>query len=142
MVGSPGATSIALSPDGRWLAYSSAERGVADYQVYVASFPDLKSKRLVSSGGGTEPRWSRDGRELYLVSAGQLMASAVSPGPSFNPGPPRVLILGGRVPPGQQPSPVDVGPDGRFVMIKEPAAAIGAIYVENWFAELRTKVQP
>ena len=140
LVGSGGGTSIALSPDGRWLAYSSVERGVESYELNVASFPDLKSKRLVSSGG-TEARWSRDGRELYWVSAGQLMASAVAPGPSFNPGPPRALFSVEGYRRARNRPQYDVGPDGRFVMIKEPGGAVGAIYVENWLAELRTKIQ-
>ena len=81
---------IALSRDSHWLAYTSNQSG--QYEVYVSSFPDMKSKRMVSSGGGGEPRWSRDGRELYFVGGGKLMAVAVPPGPTFSPGAPRALF--------------------------------------------------
>ena len=57
----------ALSPDGRWLAYASDESGA--FEVYVQAFPDGQATRLVSRGGGAEPRWRADGRELFYVSA-------------------------------------------------------------------------
>src|SRR5262249_22969441 len=56
-----------FSPDGRWLAYASDESGA--FEVYVQAFPDGQGKRLVSRGGGAEPRWRADGRELFYVSA-------------------------------------------------------------------------
>ncbi len=55
-----------ISPNGRWLAYSSDESGVMN--VYVAPFAQPGLKRSVSTGGGRFPVWSRDGRELYYVS--------------------------------------------------------------------------
>ncbi|MBI2149785.1 MAG: PD40 domain-containing protein [Acidobacteria bacterium] len=62
-----------FSPDGRWVAYASTESGTA--QVYVASFPDFKTIRQASAAGGNEPRWRRDGKELFfLTSDGHLMA--------------------------------------------------------------------
>ena len=131
--------SIALSPDSRWLAYTSNE-AAGQYEVYVASFPDMKSKRLVSSGGGTEPRWSRDGRELYWISGGKLVAASVSPGPSFNPGSPKALFSVEGYRRARNHPQYDVAPDGRFVMIREAAGAIGAVYAENWFTELLSKV--
>jgi eukaryotic-like serine/threonine-protein kinase len=130
--------SIALSPDGRWLAYTSNQSG--QYEMYVSSFPDMNSRRMVSNGGGAEPRWSRDGRELYFVSGGKLVAVAVPPGSSFTPGAPRALFsLEGYRRARNHPQ-YDVAPDGRFVMIREPGGAVGAVYAENWFAELRAKV--
>jgi Tol biopolymer transport system component len=56
-----------LSPDGRWMAYTSNESG--NYDVYVQPFPPTGGKWLVSTGGGVEPHWRREGRELYYVSA-------------------------------------------------------------------------
>jgi serine/threonine-protein kinase len=58
----------ALSPDGRWLAYQSDESG--RNEVYVRSWPALGGKVQVSQSGGTEPAWSRDGRELFFRSGG------------------------------------------------------------------------
>ncbi|HYN64431.1 MAG TPA: hypothetical protein VES36_07500, partial [Candidatus Limnocylindrales bacterium] len=130
---------IALSPDGRWLAYTSNETA-GQYEVYVASFPDMKSKRLVSTGGGTEPRWARNGRELYFVSSGQLMAVAVPPGPSFSPGSPRALFSVEGYRRARNHQQYDVAPDGRFVMIREAGGMAGAVYAERWFAELLAKV--
>jgi DNA-binding winged helix-turn-helix (wHTH) protein/Tol biopolymer transport system component len=66
-----------VSPDGRWLAYASDESGT--WQVYVQTFPEPGAKRTISVGGGAEPQWRRDGRELYyLAPDGTLMAVAVS----------------------------------------------------------------
>ena len=58
----------AISPDGRWLAYQSDESG--RMEVYVRAWPSLGSKVSVSQNGGTEPAWSRDGRELFYRSGG------------------------------------------------------------------------
>jgi Tol biopolymer transport system component len=130
---------IALSPDSRWVAYTSNQTG--QYEVYVGSFPDMQSKRMVSSGGGGEPRWSRDGRELYWIGGGRLMAAAVPSGPLFNPGAPRALFSVEGYRRARNHPQYDVAPDGRFVMIREPAEAVGAVYVEHWMSELLAKVK-
>jgi len=73
-----------FSPDGRWVAYSSNETG--NWEVYVSPFPSGTSKWQVSSGGG-EPRWRRDGKELFYLSAeGKMMAVPVRLGTSFEAG--------------------------------------------------------
>ena len=134
--------SIALSPDGQWLAYSSDQVGQR-VEIFVAAFPSMASVYQVSNGGGTEPRWSRNGRELFFESGGKLMTVAVPPGPSFNPGTPRPLFsLAGYRRARNRPQ-YDVAPDGRFVMIRETgrSATHGVVYAENWFTELLAKVQ-
>jgi eukaryotic-like serine/threonine-protein kinase len=69
-------SSARFSPDARWVAYVSNESGASE--VYVQSFPTLGQEIRVSSEGGMDPRWRRDGHELYFVSAdGQLMAAEV-----------------------------------------------------------------
>jgi eukaryotic-like serine/threonine-protein kinase len=71
-----------FSPDGRWLAYASDESGRAE--IYVVAFPGLSGKWQISAAGGTQPRWRRDGRELFYLGADRaLMAVAVEPGPAF-----------------------------------------------------------
>jgi len=66
-----------ISPDGKWLAYSSDESG--DWEVYVTTFPAAAGKWQVSRGGGTEPRWRADGKEIfYLGPRGMMTAVAVS----------------------------------------------------------------
>jgi len=71
-----------FSPDGRWVAYATNETG--NWEVYVSPFPDASSKWQVSHGGGEEPRWRQDGKELfYMSSEGKLMAASVKLGESF-----------------------------------------------------------
>ena len=55
-----------ISPDGRWVAYASNESG--GFAVYVSRFPIAGETRRISPGLGREPRWRRDGRELYYLS--------------------------------------------------------------------------
>ncbi len=131
---------IALSPDSRWLAYLSNEAG-GNHEVYIASFPDMRIKRLVSRGGGMGPRWSADGRELFFESGDQLMTVAIPPGPTLLPGPPRVLFpLTGYRRARNRPQ-YDVAPDGRFLMIRAPELSSATVYAEQWFTELLAKVQ-
>jgi Tol biopolymer transport system component len=74
-----------ISPDGRWMAYSSNESGSRG--VYVTRFPDAGGKWSVSPKGGAFPIWRRDGRELfYRAPGGQLMAVPIAGGPEFQPG--------------------------------------------------------
>jgi dipeptidyl aminopeptidase/acylaminoacyl peptidase len=81
-----------FSPDGRWVAYASNESGT--YQVYVQSFPSSGSKWQVSTNGGAQPQWRRDGKELfYLAPDRKLMAVEVNgAGPTFVPGVPKPLF--------------------------------------------------
>ena len=68
-----------------WLAYTSNETG--QFEVYVRDFPDGRHKWQISSQGGVQPHWRRDGRELfYLTLDGTLMSVAVNPGPTFEIG--------------------------------------------------------
>jgi eukaryotic-like serine/threonine-protein kinase len=65
-----------ISPDGRWVTYASDETG--DWEIYVTSFPGAAGKWQVSRGGGSEPRWRADGKEIFYVSPnGMLTAVAV-----------------------------------------------------------------
>jgi Tol biopolymer transport system component len=81
-----------VSPDGRWLAYASDESG--RWEVYVQSFPVSGAKRIVSVGGGGEPKWRADGRELFYIRADTtLMAVDLPSGdPSKGVGEPRALF--------------------------------------------------
>ena len=67
-----------LSPNERWIAYNSRESG--RWEVYLASFPSFGGKRQVSNGGGCQPHWRKDGKELfYLDLQGKLMALDATP---------------------------------------------------------------
>jgi hypothetical protein len=71
-----------FSPDGKYVAYATNETG--DWEIYVSPFPDAGSKWQVSPGGGEEPRWRADGKELFFVSPdGKLMSANVKLGASF-----------------------------------------------------------
>jgi eukaryotic-like serine/threonine-protein kinase len=125
-----------LSPDGRWVAYTSDESG--KNRVYVRPFPGPGGKTSISIEGGEDPRWSRDGRELFYRDAGknQLMAVDIQAGPAFHARQPHALFALGNV-------PWDVVPDGkRFLVVKEPEASASEAKMQavvNWFEELRRK---
>ena len=79
------------SPDGKWVAYASNESG--KWEVYVTSFPAAQGKWQVSSGGGEQPRWRGDGKELfYLSSDGKVMSVPVTEGANFDVGAPVPLF--------------------------------------------------
>jgi serine/threonine protein kinase/Tol biopolymer transport system component len=81
-----------LSPNGRWLAYTSDASG--RYEIYVQSFPGGAGKRQISTGGGDNPRFRKDGKELfYYGSDGRMIAVPVkTDGESFEAGEPAVLF--------------------------------------------------
>jgi Tol biopolymer transport system component len=129
----------AFSPDGHWLAYASDESGAIE--VYVQGFPDGRAKRLVSRGGGAEPRWRADGRELFYVSADRrLMAVPTTIGPAFEAGTPATLFdLNVRDLARGFPRRYDVTPDGqRFVVqqLTRPDSPSPLTVVLNWSALL------
>jgi Tol biopolymer transport system component len=80
-----------FSPDGKWVAYASNESG--NWEVYVSPFPAANSKWQISAAGGEEPRWRRDGKEMFYLSAdGKMMAVPVKIGATFESGPPVILF--------------------------------------------------
>jgi eukaryotic-like serine/threonine-protein kinase len=80
-----------ISPDGNWVAYASDESGA--WEVYVTSFPGGAGKWQVSRGGGSEPRWRGDGKELfYIAPTGMLMAVPVNAQSDFATGTPAPLF--------------------------------------------------
>jgi serine/threonine-protein kinase len=136
-----------FSPDGRWLAYVSAELGTTD--VFVRPFPGPGGRWQISTGGGRFPIWSRNGRDLFFLGLDQRIR-AVSynfAGGSFSPGTPRlwskvqVADLGVN-------SSYDLAPDGRrfaVVLRAEDAGETKPIpqltVVVNFFDELRREFQ-
>ncbi len=130
-----------LSPDDRWLAYVSNESGRDE--IYVSPFPG-SGKVQISTEGGMEPMWSRDGRELFYRNGEKMMAVAISAGPELSPGKPTLLFEGRYdLIEGPGASNYDVTPDGQgFVMIRTPEGpeSLGTTQitlVQNWFEELR-----
>jgi Tol biopolymer transport system component len=96
-----------FSPDGRTIAYASNETG--RYEIYVKPFPGPGLARAVSTKGGEQPRWSRDGRQLYFSNTRRIYVADMS----APDGEPRVLFEADRT-----FSDFDVAPDGqRFLMV-------------------------
>jgi Tol biopolymer transport system component len=91
-------TSGQISPDGRWVAYASDESG--DWEIYVTSFPGAAGKWQVSRGGGTEPRWRGDGKEIFYIGPlGTLTSVPVNSEGTFSTGTPSQLFqIHGRAP--------------------------------------------
>lgn len=80
-----------VSPDGRWMAYTSNETG--SNEVFVQSFPEPGRKAQVSKDGGSHPRWRNDGKELFYLGANnKLMAVSVNEGNDFAAGVPAALV--------------------------------------------------
>jgi Tol biopolymer transport system component len=132
-------TAGALSPDGRWLAYVSDVSG--RFEVWVHSFPGGSGKRQVSNGGGSSPRWRRDGRELfYYASDGKLMAAPVRSGENFEAGTPISLFEFRAGTAGQEFAPYAVTADGQRFLINavvetEPNAPLTVVV--NWAAGVK-----
>ena len=98
LTGTADETNGQFSPDGKWVAYASDESG--NWEIYVTSFPSTAGKWQVSRGGGTEPRWRGDGKEIfYIAPSGMLMAVPVSGESIFATGTPAPLFqIQGRAP--------------------------------------------
>jgi Tol biopolymer transport system component len=114
-----------FSPDGRFLAYASDESGA--YQVYVQPFPPTGGKWQVSTGGGVQPRWRGDGKELFYIAPDRsLMAVEVKTNPALSFSAPRTLFLTRvhALTEGQVRNAYDVSADGqRFLMVIRPEEA-------------------
>jgi serine/threonine-protein kinase len=119
-----------LSPNGRWVAYASAQTG--NMEIWVRPFPGPGAPVRISAGGGHEPVWSRDGTELYYDNGPRLMAArVVTNSPAFRAESPRPLFEGGFVYDETDPNLrlYDVAPDGRFLMIERASASSATIVV-------------
>jgi serine/threonine-protein kinase len=129
----------ALSPDGRWLAYSSDESGRSE--VYVRPFPGGGAKVLVSANGGSEPVWSRNGRELYYRDGEpRLIAATVGPGTEFRVTGREPLFEVADYETSTPHANYDVTPDGRFIFVRQGRLS-EIVYIQNWTA-LVTRENP
>jgi len=129
-----------IAPNGRWIAYVSDESGAQE--VYVQRFPSLGDKRIVSIGGGVEPMWRKDGKELFYLSPDYSIVSV-----PFQPTEPPII--------GQPKTlfraPIDtsttrnhyaVTPDGQRFLInaEDQSSYLSPITVMvNWIEVLETK---
>ena len=134
----------AVSPDGRFMVYESRDPGPR--QIYVRTFPGGEGPWQISLEGGSSPRWSPDGREIFYLNDGTLMAVAIESEPSFHVVGTRKLFEGpylGRA------HNYDVSGDGeRFLMVKEESETSSTsisggsdlVVVLDWFEELKRLV--
>jgi hypothetical protein len=138
LLAEPTAEAAAISPDGKWVAYESAESGRSE--IYVRPFPSGGAKWQVSTEGGIRPKWSANGRELFfrrgsLRSESTLMSVQIQTASTFTSNQPKALF---RFRYAQSGHDYAVLPDGEhFLCIKEPD--IGPTQVEvvlNWATEL------
>jgi Tol biopolymer transport system component len=129
-----------LSPDGHWIAYASQESGRRE--VFVQSFPPAGGKWQISTRGGNEPSWRRDGKEIYFMSGTKLQAVEVkAAGTSFEAAVPKDLfdapvVLEG----GARRNRYVATADGQrflFVTTSKSLDATPFVVVENWQTALK-----
>ena len=128
---------LTISPDGRWAAYESAESGREE--IYLVPYPARGSKWQVSTDGGIQPRWSRNGAELFYRRRNSLVAVSVLTAPRVRISQPVALFEGSYRP------AFDVAPDAqRFLMLRsvdaDPTTSTEVHVVVNWLGELRRRV--
>jgi serine/threonine-protein kinase len=141
-----------MSPDGRWLAYTSGESG--RNEIYVRPYPEIDAgKWQVSTNGGDSALWSPDGRELFYRNGDEVLVIPVRTGQAFNNDSPRTLFRGAYVAANHTPdtlelSPWDIHPDGkRFLMMGDVGTTASTAggprkinIIVNWFEELKQRV--
>jgi serine/threonine-protein kinase len=129
-----------FSPDGRWLAYVSNESG--QFEVYVRPYPGPDRKFPVSSGGGTHPKWNRNGKELFYRTGNTMMAVDIATTPEMKISAPHLLFERRYAFGSAQTIPnYDVSADGqRFLMVKDESSSGRINIVLNWFEELKRRV--
>ena len=123
-----------LSPDSKWVAYTSNESG--QNEVYAQTFPSPGGKSQISTGGGNRPVWRRDGRELFYIAAdGKLMAVEVKTGSKLEASAPKPLFDAHLV-----SRSFDISPDGRRFLLANPLEDAGhtpMTVVVNWTGEVK-----
>jgi Tol biopolymer transport system component len=134
-------TQAQISPNGRWIAYTSYDSGKDE--VYVQSFPSPGSRRQISTGG-MQPRWRRDGRELFYLGSDQsIHVLPVQTDGPFQAGNPTALFRARILPQGSQSiwfeTAYDVSPDGQRLLFAVPPDDAGPpmTVVLNWPAVMK-----
>jgi eukaryotic-like serine/threonine-protein kinase len=138
-----------FSPNGRYLAYDSAEGEPGQSEIYVRPFPQVDSGRWqISTKGGTRPAWARSGRELFYLDASNTLTAVPvqTSGSTFSAGK-AVKVFDATYSTPYPPRSYDVSADGkRFLMLKDSTAGdpdaptLSMVLVEHWFEELKQRV--
>jgi serine/threonine protein kinase/Tol biopolymer transport system component len=123
-----------FSPNGRWVAYNSNESGRSE--VYVVPFPGRGARTLISTGGGDNARWRRDGKEIFYLERNTLMAAGVAAnGSRLEVGTVQRLF---DVPTVDGYWPYDVTPDGQRFLVNTLESEVAPLtIVVNWPAGLK-----
>ena len=127
-----------FSPDGKWLAYASEETG--RLEIYAMPFPGPGGKYQVSTGGGNNPKWSSDGRQLFFSNdiSDVMAVDARENGAALQLGTPRKVLKAPMV--GGPEVPFAVSPDGKRLLINQTGndtMQLPLALVTNWTAELK-----
>jgi dipeptidyl aminopeptidase/acylaminoacyl peptidase len=149
---SAGEVEPAVSPDGKWLAYTEQAEGTGrSSDVYVRPFPrvDAGRWRISTDGRADSPLWSRDGEQLFFISSGRAMSVPIETTPTFRPGTPTAMF---DLPPFYRSAARidrqwDIAPDGKRFLIMNPGdgattedAESRIVVVLNWYEELKRRV--
>lgn len=127
-----------FSPDGRWIAYSSAEQGRS--QIFITPFPGPGAKTQISSTGGSNPVWRKDGRALiYLDDSNNLIETEVSVRNSeLSVGNTRLLFPGNTEGLANQGLTYDIAPDGRILInTRSQENQTQIVVISNWSSKLK-----
>ncbi len=131
-----------FSPDGKWVAFVSNQSG--RHEIFLKSADGSGGMHPVSVGGGHEPVWALDGRELFYRNGDEMMAVKIQTGARVRIDTPIRLFKKPLLPRGRSDAPrnYDVGRDGRFLMIQREndLMPVEIILVLNWFEELKRLV--
>jgi serine/threonine-protein kinase len=126
-----------VSPDGRFVAYRTNDTG--SNEIYVQTLPSTGARWQVSTGGGSEALWSRDGRTLFYRAGRKMMAVPVTTEPSFHSGRPEILFEGEYARTVPDRTNYDVTADGRLLMVKTSEGqreSRDLVVVLHWASEL------
>jgi eukaryotic-like serine/threonine-protein kinase len=128
-----------ISPDGKWMSYTSDESGRPE--IYVQSFPSPGNKIQISTTGGTTARWRKDGKELFYVSPDKkIMSVTIDTSSTFEASVPNVLFQTQIAPPIEARNQYEVTRDGQRFLVNTPLKEIATApihVVVNWSASLK-----
>ncbi|MDQ3243955.1 MAG: hypothetical protein M3Q09_09525, partial [Gemmatimonadota bacterium] len=128
-----------ISPDGRWIVVTSDESGASE--VYVRTYPDPTFRVQISSGGGEEGIWSKDGKTVFYRTGTSEIAARLATSPNLRVVSRDTVIRDmGRVVSGAIFRSTDLGPDGRFLGLVSNGNDFQLVVVPNWRVEMEQRI--
>jgi eukaryotic-like serine/threonine-protein kinase len=127
-----------FAPDGRWIAYTAPSGGPTISEIFVQPFPGPGGRMQISSAGGGQPRWSRDGKRIFYIQRDKKLMEANFDPRAGSVGVPRVLFQTRIVASNFVLFQYDVAPDGRFLINSVPAHSASPLtLLTGWTALLK-----